>query len=136
MRHPLVNGTILNTRTSIIFARYVNRRNQIIYVCSIVNNMPTAVIEDHMLDWHKSQICYSLEIKLLLLLLLLLLSLLILFRTAQTRAEPCHANNLPSELFYPVRLKLACSVIEVSESQGLEFRILLLYYLDSEQHRR
>ena len=31
--------------------------------------MPTLVIEDHMLDWHKCQICYPLEIKLLLLLL-------------------------------------------------------------------
>ena len=29
-------------------------------------------IEDHMLDWHSCQICYPLEIKLLLLLLLLL----------------------------------------------------------------
>ena len=31
--------------------------------------MNTIVIEDHMLDWHSCQICYSLEIKLLLLLL-------------------------------------------------------------------
>ena len=31
--------------------------------------MPTFVIEDHMLDWHTCQICYPLEIKLLLLLL-------------------------------------------------------------------
>ena len=29
------------------------------------------VIDDHMLDWHFCQICYPLEIKLLLLLLLL-----------------------------------------------------------------
>ena len=34
--------------------------------------MPTFIIEDHMLDWHTCQICYPLEIKLLLLLLLLL----------------------------------------------------------------
>ena len=34
--------------------------------------MPTLVIEDHMLDWHKCQLCYPLEIKLLLLLSLLL----------------------------------------------------------------
>ena len=32
--------------------------------------MPTFVTEDHMLDWHKCQICYPLEIKLLLLELL------------------------------------------------------------------
>ena len=28
----------------------------IIYVCSIVNDMSTFVIEDHMLDWHSCQI--------------------------------------------------------------------------------
>ena len=31
--------------------------------------MPTFVTEDYMLDWHKCQICYPLEIKLLLVLL-------------------------------------------------------------------
>ena len=31
--------------------------------------MSTFVTEDHILDWHKCQICYPLEIKLLLLLL-------------------------------------------------------------------
>ena len=36
--------------------------------------MPTFVPEDHMLDWHKCQICYPLEIKWLLLLSLLLSS--------------------------------------------------------------
>ena len=39
-----------------------------IYVCPIVNDMPTFVIEDHMIDWHICQICCRLEIKLLLLL--------------------------------------------------------------------
>ena len=43
---------------------------QIIYVCSTVNDMPTFVTEEHMLDWHTCQICYPLEIKLLLLSLL------------------------------------------------------------------
>ena len=33
--------------------------------------MSTFVIEDNMLDWHSCQICFPLEIKLLLLLLLL-----------------------------------------------------------------
>ena len=42
------------------------------FVCSIVNDMPTIVIEDNMLDWHICQICYPLEIKLLLLLLQIL----------------------------------------------------------------
>ena len=40
---------------------------------SIANVISTFVIEDHMLDWHSCQICYPLEIKILLLLLLLLL---------------------------------------------------------------
>ena len=35
--------------------------------------MQVFVFEDHMLDWHSCEICYPLEIKLLLLLLLLLL---------------------------------------------------------------
>ena len=43
------------------------------FVCSIVNDMPTIVIEDLMLDWHTCQICYPLKIKLLLLLLLQIL---------------------------------------------------------------
>ena len=43
------------------------------YVCSIVNDISTFVIEDHMLDWHPCQICYPLEIKLLSSSLLLLL---------------------------------------------------------------
>ena len=34
----------------------------------IINGMSTFVNEDHMLDWHLFQICYSHEIKLLLLL--------------------------------------------------------------------
>ena len=39
-----------------------------IYACSIANVISTFVIEDHMLDWHSCQICYPLEIKILLLL--------------------------------------------------------------------
>ena len=41
----------------------------------IIKRMHVFVSEDHMLDWHLFQVCYSLEIKLLL----LLLSLLIVF---------------------------------------------------------
>ena len=33
-----------------------------IFKCSTVNGMPTFVIEDHMSDWQICQICYSLEI--------------------------------------------------------------------------
>ena len=40
----------------------------LIYACSIANVISTFVIEDHMLDWHSCQICYPLEIKILLLL--------------------------------------------------------------------
>ena len=32
----------------------------------IVNDIPTFVSEDHTLDWHTCQICYPLDIKLLL----------------------------------------------------------------------
>ena len=36
---------------------------KIIYTCSIINDMSTFVIEDHMLDWHSYKIYYSLEIQ-------------------------------------------------------------------------
>ena len=39
----------------------------IMYVCSIIYDMSSFVIEDYMLDWHSCQICYPYEIKLLLL---------------------------------------------------------------------
>ena len=32
------------------------------YACSIVDDISTFVIEDHILDWHSCQICYPLEI--------------------------------------------------------------------------
>ena len=37
--------------------------------CSFANVISTFVIQDHMLDWHLCQICFPLEMKLLLLLL-------------------------------------------------------------------
>ena len=39
------------------------------YACSIANVISTFVIEDHIVDWHSCQICYPLEIKILLLLI-------------------------------------------------------------------
>ena len=41
---------------------------------SIINDMSTFVIEGHMLDWHSCQICYPLEIKVLLLLVVVLIT--------------------------------------------------------------
>ena len=46
---------------------HLTREKKIMIIISIANVISTFVIEDDMLDWHLCQICYSLEIKILLL---------------------------------------------------------------------
>ena len=71
-----------------------------LYICSIVNDMPTFVIEDHMLYWHTCQICYPPEIKLLLL-------LHILVGLLYSRCEICFYFLSSSFLLLPIFSLLA-----------------------------
>ena len=69
---PIRAAFCLRSRNSMLGVRRLTRSvhtvNNFSSVSNVIKRMYVFVSEDHLLDWHSCQICYPLEIKLLLLL--------------------------------------------------------------------